>query len=642
MSPPKPSAPTDRTLLATLVVTVVMIAAAALVPAAREGRLWGINHLAFYSVPVRLAAVILMALAFVPGIARPAYDALVRVPGALRDAGGRSNLIIALVALGSVFLFYQLRAATTLLGDGQLLLKSFEVGHAGTNDKVLMRSVGSIVTSDLISPGTTLLYYGVMKLVAGPIGRPVADALAMVPSLLGGIYVFFVLRFVRDLPASNTIRAWLLVLGIFTAGLQLFFGYIENYSLILLLLALYVAAALRVLHGRGAIWVPAVLLLAAAYAHVQSLVFLPSLIYLVAWRRSGCNDRVAGNLFVPVLLILTVAGALVARALEIPGDFYLPWTANEDTYGIVSPGHLLDMLNEAFMLVPVLPFVVVAWWVGRRAPAGDTSDGWFNTPREWQFVAMMLVTCLVYMTFFKPEIGMARDWDLFSMSVVALVPLVLLAVNRYLTRTAPGRNAAAVITVPALVVTVVMAVSWIGINASADRTTDRYEAILDYDTTHVGYAYENLATFYYDRNDLPRAIRAQEKGATISGNPRIYAKLAGYYELYGDIESGIEVLRGAVERYPRHQKARKKLLDLLEKGQRWEEMERVSRGGHEFYPREPIYAFALGVALVRQGKTEAGVEALRDCLELNPPEAMRKHVQGFITNYEQRLKSGGK
>lgn len=627
--------------MAALAVTAVAIALAALVPAAKEWRLWGVNHLAFYSLPVRLAAIILMALAFVPGIARPAYDTLVRAPGALRDAGGRSNLIIVLVALGSVFLFYQLRAATTLLGDGQLLLKSFEVGHKGVNQTVLMRSVHSIVTSDFISAGTTLLFYGVMKLVAGPLGRPVADALAMLPCLIGGVYVFFVLRFVRDLPASNTLRTWLLVLSIFTVALQLFFGYIENYFLILLLLTLYVAAALRVLHNRAGMWIPAVLLLVAAYAHVQSLVFLPSLIYLLAWRYSGRNDRLAGNLFVPVLLIVTIAGALVARALEIPGDFYLPLTENDDSYGIVSPGHLFDMLNEAFMLVPILPFVVVAWWAGRRAPAGDTGDGWFNTPREWQFVAMMLVTCLVYMTFFKPEIGMARDWDLFSMTAIALVPLVLLAVNRYLARTTPGRDTAAAITVPALVITVVMAVGWIGINASADRTTDRYESILAYDTTHVGYAYENLATFYYERNDLPKAIKAQEKGATISGNPRIYAKLAGYYELYGDIESGIEVLRGAVERYPRHQKARQKLLDLLEKGQHWEEMERVSRGGHEFYPREPIYAFALGVALVRQGKIDAGVDALRKCLDLNPPDAMRTHVQGFITNYERRLKSGG-
>lgn len=645
-TPPQPeSTERDRSRLlpAALAVTFVIVAAAALVPAAKEWRLWGINHLAFYDMPVRLVAVMVMALAFIPSVARAAWNGLLKVPGALAQGGNRSTVVMVLLAVGCVFLFYELQAATTLLGDGQLLTKSYEVGQQG-HRTVVMRSVPAILRNELISPGQTLLYYGMVELGTGPFGATVAGALAVLPCLLGGIYIFLLLKLVRDAPVTDALKVWLLVLGLFTASLQLFFGYIENYSAIFVLLAVYVATGFMVIHRRIGWWVPVVVLVVSTYMHIQSLVFAPSLVFLLTWVATGRRRAGGARLLVPALVTLTVGGALVARSLGIPGDFYLPWTADDATYGVFTPQHLLDMLNEVFMLLPIVLFVLAAWWTGRRAAAAGRTEKpetvWFTRPHEWQFVAVMIVACSVYMTLFKPEIGMARDWDLFTMTTAALVPFALLVFKRYLVAARPSMERAAAVFVPAVTITAVMTASWIGVNASADRTTDRFEAILAYDQTHAGYAYENLATFYHDRKQLPQAIAAMEKGALISGNPRLYARLAVYYEENGDVQSGIALLTDVLDVHPDHDKARQKLLDLLEKAHDWDRLLEVSREGMSLHPGKPIYCFAAGIALIRTGRGNEAVPVFRDCMKLDAPEAMRNHMQQFLDDYGHLVPEG--
>lgn len=622
--------PDARVLLGALVATFAVIAGAAMIPPAREWRLWGINHLAFYATPVRLAALVLIAAAFVPSITRPVYDGLRRIPDALGGGGSRSGVVILLLSIASVFLFYELRAATNLLGDGQLIVQSFQAAAKG-NQKVVMRSVHAILTTEFIAPGTTLLYYWVVQVATTSFKQEVAHALVFLPCVLGGVFVYVVLRLVRDLSARPAVRAWLLVLALFASSIQLFFGYIENYSAIFVSLALYVIAGFLALHRRVGWWVPVALLVVSIYLHVQSLVFLPSLVYVLVWRGTLKRGRALRRYALPGIALLSVAGAIAGRSVKILGKFYLPFEANADSYGVVSPGHLGDMANEIVLLLPIVLFVIAVWHAGKAARGEGASpskgDGeWVTRPREWRFVALILLACFLYMTLFKPEIGMARDWDLFTMTSLGLVPLVLLAVNRWLRYARPSTATVASVTVPALVMTAVLTAAWVGINASPDRTTDRYEAVLAYDQTHVGYAYENLAKFYHERGELAKAVRVMEVGAKISGNPRLYAKLAAYYQDNGDIASGIRILKDVLEKHPEHSKARQKLLDLLEKAHDWQTLTDVAREGVKIHPRESIFSFALGVGLVRMGRVDEALDAFRTCLTLNPPDSQKQFM----------------
>lgn len=622
------ASPRPGIVVGSLAATLAMIALASLVPHARDARLWGINHLAYYPLPVRLAALALVALAFVPVFARAAYAGLLRLTRALGDGGRRAPWVVATVSVASIAVFFVFRSASYLLGDGQLIVQSFEASYLG-NDSVIMSSVATIFGSDFISPGTTLLYYWTVKLAVVVFGLTPTQGLVVLPCLLGGVWVFLVLRLSGASVLTPALRAWLLVLGLFTTSVVVFFGYIENYSVLLVVVTLYAVASFRVMHRAGRIWGPVALFVIAVFVHIQAVLLVPSLVFLVAWRAARERRRVVLRWSVPVLVSLLLVVTIVARAYQFPGDLYLPLFANDASYGLLSPGHLLDVANELLMLLPILPFVATVWFAGRRGLAhskrkGSQGDLWFGEPVEWQFVALLIVPCLVYVVFFRSEIGMARDWDLFTMTSVGAAALVLLAVNRY---AGAGGGDAAFVSVPAMVMVAVMGVSWIGINASSERTPERFESILAYDQTHAGYAYENLAAYYHDKGRLGRAIRAMENGARLSGNPRLYARLAFYYEDNGDIAGAIRLLYEMLESHPDYYKGRAKLLDLLEKAGRWDELVRVARGGVEHSDGAPLFYFALGEGLIRTGEVDEGLDAFRKCLSLNPPQSAQDHIR---------------
>jgi hypothetical protein len=615
----------------------LLVAVASFLPAAR---LWGVNHLAFYPLPVRILALALVAVTFVPAVARALYASL--VGGIARLSAWRwGSAAIAAAAVVAVAAFFFLRSATNLLGDGQLIAQSFIAAHEGNKD-VVMRSVPAILKEEPIAPGATLLYYGSARASTRLFGGDPVTGMRVLMCVLGGLLVFVLLRLTRDLPASASLRAWLLVLGLSSCALQLYFGYIENYAALVLLLALYTVSAFRVMHGKGSLGWPVALLALAAYTHIQGLLFAPSLALLALWRLLRGRRRVLLATATPILAALTV-GAVIAGAWTGYGKHYLPLRATADAPGMFSPAHLVDMGNEMLMLLPALPVLLALAWLGRgfdrtltdadkkRMRRDADAGAWFMETIEWRFVGLILLPCTLYLLVFKPEIGMARDWDLFTMVSVGLVPLFLLVLNRYVTLGAVPGNAVARFAAPSLALSLVLGWAWFGVNASPWRTAERFERILHYDESHASYAYENLAMFYHDMGGLQRAVALLERTTERYGNPRQFVRLAMYYEEMGRDEQAIGVLYRVLVGHAGFDKALFKLLTLLEKKDRWEEVENVAREGILHHPREAVYPFYLGQALLRAGRTEEAVATFRACLTLNPPAAARVYIERVLS-----------
>lgn len=635
-------------LQAVLLAVFVLIAVASFLP---HVQLWGVNHLAFYSLPVRLVALGVMGLAFVPFVARRLYTALLALSRAIKDGGQRTETAIVMIAFLSIILFVGLRSSTNLLGDGQLIAQSFEAAWEG-NDKVVMRTVHSIVTEETIAPGATLYYYGAAKIASGVFKQSPVYGIRYFNCLLGVVFLFVFLRLLRRGPFSPELRLWLLVLVLFSSSMELFFGYVENYTPLLFIAFLYVASSLSVLHERGHLWLVIVLFLVSFYTHIQSFLFAPSLIYLILWRVIPKRRAFVEKYVAPAFVFLTVVGAYAVSTHSGFERFYLPLFANEDSYGLLSPTHLLDVFNELLMLMPVLPVFLVMAWISRyerhktgKTPAAlkpserQNSTGpqpgeraWFTLNCEWQYVLLILIPCVVYLFLFKPEIGMARDWDLFAMTNLAMIPLALLIINRFF-RGAKIQSEAAVFTTPAVVITIVLAAAWIGINASPARTTERFERILEYDRTHASYAYENLAIFYYDSGNLEKATEMMTIATDISHNPRQYVRLGMYWDEQERDEEAIELMRDVLRRDPAFSKARFLLVTLLEKNKRFPELLDVAREGTEQHPKEAIYWFYLGEMSIGLGNVEEGVAAFRRCIALNPPPMALARAQEQIEKH---------
>src|SRR6185436_10377018 len=75
--------------------------------------------------------------------------------------------------------------------------------------------------------------------------------------------------------------------------LQLYFGYVENYTFLALALAAYALTALRALDGRAPLLAPAACLVLALALHLSAAVVVPSFIVLDACRLLSPRARVA-------------------------------------------------------------------------------------------------------------------------------------------------------------------------------------------------------------------------------------------------------------------------------------------------------------------------------------------------------------
>jgi hypothetical protein len=623
--------------------SAAIVAGASFLPAAR---LWGVNHLAFVPAPARAVALGLLLLTFVPTVARPLYRGALRLferMAALRPSA--AWVLAASVTIVLVPAFWGLRSSTLLLGDGQLLVRSFEAAEEG-HESVIMRSPKAIVTEERIAPGSTLLYYAATKVSTDKFKKTPLHGMRALNCILGGLFVLMLVRTAAGRFAGPEARLWLLVLTLFACSIELFFGYIENYTTPLLLLSFYVVLAFRALHNRGATWLPAIPLVLAVYAHIQCVLFVPSFVYLVLWKRARSRRAALLRYWMPSFSAAALVAVIVATGHPGIRKFYVPLGWSNESYALFSPYHLADIANELLMLLPIIPVVAALAWAGRRAERASERDrardaravkdpvAWFTHPCEWQLATTILLPCAFYVLLFHPEIGMARDWDLFTMATTAIVPAVLMVLSRYMRATGVSADAAARFAVPSLAVVVITGAAWVSINASTPRTIDRFQRILTYDRTHASYAWENLAMLQHEQGNLGAAIETMRIAVDHSKNPRQYVRLAVYLEEAQNVDEAKQILVQVLQRRPDFTKARFRLIMFLEKQDDWAGILEVAREGIKHNPDEVLYQFFYGEALMRAGRTEEGLAVFRVCSRKKLPDHIARHVAETLRQYD--------
>jgi hypothetical protein len=309
---------------------------------------------------------------------------------------------------------------------------------------------------------------------------------------------------------------------------------------------------------------------------------------------------------------------------------FLPALANEEIFGVLSPSHLADMGNEIMLLLPAaLAVAALGLAYGRGGTAGGEEQ-----PRgsRFHFTLMVLIPCLVFLLVFKPDLGMARDWDLFAITALGLLPLCLVVVSRaYEGR---GRRDVERLTGPAAVVCLVIAAAWVGVNASPERSARRFEAILEYDQTRAPYAYEVLAQHYRYGGDMERAIAILEKGIALSYNLRLMTLSATIHDEMGDEEEAIRLYKEVIEKQPERDGTRRNLVLLLNRAGRRQELLEYSRDGTRYHPGRPIYRYFYGLTLIDAGRVEEGIEELLTCRRLGPPRDIVADIDGILRRLE--------
>lgn len=333
------------------------------------------------------------------------------------------------VSVGLAVAFVLFPIAHTRWGDAFILAKGIAFP-----DPVLR------LTRSWQAPLDVALHSQLWHLLHGPLKwEDAVPVYRWLSPLAGIVYLSAVLALSR-LPLLAPV--WLSYGLLVTLGLvQLFFGYIENYSFAAAAVLAYLWLALAVLGGRRPLWLAATVLALAHAFHPSTIVLAPSLLclgWLAATNRSQSFLAVALQILLPMLAIggavwglMEASGHGVIRlwTTDRPGGGDASWfvplletTTRWERYTMFSWPHLRDWLNNQLLVAPaVLPALLVAGLSLRGTPEE-------KSPLQRQAVQLLQLASGSYLLFtfvWNPDYGGQRDWDLFSLA--ALPTTVLLA-----------------------------------------------------------------------------------------------------------------------------------------------------------------------------------------------------------------------
>ncbi len=372
-----------------------------------HGRVWGINIWAYFPqwVIICLIAASIVAPIVLNMVMRDKPHQ--RQP----EREGRFGFVIAAAIIILTLAFILLRGRFHFLGDGYTLLSLVEEGSGlAHKNRAFGESLIHLWLYDLIGHGgkeDALLSFQLVSVVSG--------VLFLLTAALSAAKLL-------DTPT----RRILLFLGIVSSGYMLnYFGYVEYYALFVLSVLLFTFLGLLVVERRAPPWLMPLALALCVFFHVFGFVLILPTLYALALRSPLTTHLGKMSTKVKLGMALATVAAVAAVIFYIrQASFYLrfafvPFYQDQFTvegYTLFSAAHMLDILNLLVLLVPglVLFFVIIL-----KLPLGRL----FGKP-TYSFLMVTMVVALGAVLVFDPDLGMPRDWDLFSF---AGVPLAVLA-----------------------------------------------------------------------------------------------------------------------------------------------------------------------------------------------------------------------
>jgi hypothetical protein len=390
---------------------------------------WGAGG--FFAIPlaVRLVLAALTLPLFSRRIAEGLWGATVRLATYLRSRLGFDQMG-ALAAVAAVAVFWAGRLGHLHWGDAYIFANA--ISHPDV-----------YLTYSWQSPLDVYLHAKLWAAANAAWGWDVWTIYALVSCLAGGLFVLTLVQAVTEFAEDGSGRLATVALFLSLGSMQLFFGYVESYTILPVCIIIFLWYGLRFLARKGPLWPAAA---ALALAHGLSPSTLPlslALVYLAyrAWRRREMSlDRLTAEAAAPMLVVGAAVLALMTAgghglsffvSSDAPGGgdgrWFVPVLQTQtrwEHYTMFSWAHLRDFLNEQALVAPFgLLLVGGILWRERRQ-------------RIWRepgvaFLAIAAGAYLLLTFVWNTDYGGRRDWDLFAPASLPLMALAAYLVGRY-------------------------------------------------------------------------------------------------------------------------------------------------------------------------------------------------------------------
>jgi len=377
-----------------------------------EPRLWGVNQGA-YIYGSQLLYLVFMGLILFAYLQKDRVLRSKSQIGKHDPDDRRAGIVFLILGVSYVAALYFFSVKEIFLGDGYSLISALANPDLGLKP----RAYGEMYlhrlwleTTDNFSAAGAYQSYRYLS-----IGASV-------------VYFIFVLYYARRLTASRFARFGFVLLLMTLPSSLLFFGYVENYSLLTCALTVFLLSAVQAVKSGSRSPTPLIAYGMALFLHGLSLVYLPVAVLYLVWllkkhKIAEILDLYGKNLvaamtiaIVGLYAIIMTIGPLSWRLTFLP-----PWAGRftVDNYYLLSTGHLLDYINLLLFVLPVPLTVLVVYLFQNRGSSRRELSAGGRTENGLLAVGSLCGLLLAFLIY--PRLTMARDWDFLSVLLLGAI-----------------------------------------------------------------------------------------------------------------------------------------------------------------------------------------------------------------------------
>jgi tetratricopeptide (TPR) repeat protein len=577
-------------------------------------RLWGLNLLYYVPSFIRWFLIAFGCVILIPPANRFISDGLAKLLAPAENSLKKINkyYIYALISLASFLPFWIFKIKTYFLGDGHLrvaeILDGRKFSATEPLDFYLHAQLSRFFKID------TFTGYAIL-------------------SCLGGVLFVFLILLLSDLLGEEGKNKLLVFSVLATMGAnQLFFGYVESYTLMYVALVGFLLFSLYYLKGKCGLFWPSLIFLFSGALHLSAILLLPSLLYLCIakkWPETKAKNKIFSWAILSqmaLLLLIVGAGLLILRNYSPQksdlGSFLIsPLGSNEDHYSLFSLSHLLDFLNHQLQVSPLgIPiWIILGFFFLKKIHFKN---------REVVFLSVISVCALIFGLVVNPKLGYPRDWDLFAFTGLGYTILGIYSWLGVLKES--GSKRLRYTTLALISTALISTIPWIYVNATEQKAVERLTHLLDLDGKRSALGHEQLAYYYRKHGEKNKEIEEWKKTIALFEKPRYLKNLGVTYVDVGKYQEAAGVLEKILAKDPNDHLTHSDLGKVYAAQGRYEEAKQQFQKAIELKPDNSLYYENLGFFFLMLKSYKEAEEVFQKGLQVDSSYLPNYRNLGFV------------